>query len=315
MRLVELIRGPERPTREQLEHRRRRARALGGVALLALLLGIVVGAGSGGSGTADVRGELTRVGWYGHLRTLSGTGEGSLDLEQRAQESAAIDRVLARHPFIRNAGENTREIALTFDDGPSEYTDELLDLLAQERVPATFFVQGRFVAEYPDEMQRLIDSGHTIANHSWSHPDMATLSQADQARQVGDTSQAVQDAGGPTPRLFRPPYGSYNDTTHDVLGRADELSVLWSIDSQDYTQPGVDGIVQNVVPNAHPGAIILMHDGGGPREQTIDAVKQIIPALRRQGYRFVTVPRLLLDNPPEAEDIRVPDNFNSANAG
>jgi peptidoglycan/xylan/chitin deacetylase (PgdA/CDA1 family) len=144
---------------------------------------------------------------------------------------------------------------------------------------------------------------------------MATLSQADQAAQVGDTSQAVQDAGGPTPRLFRPPYGSYDETTHDVLARADELSVLWSVDSQDYTQPGVDGIVQNVVPNVHPGAIVLMHDGGGPRDQTIAAVKQIIPALRRQGYRFVTVPRLLLDNPPEAEDTRVPENFNRANAG
>jgi peptidoglycan/xylan/chitin deacetylase (PgdA/CDA1 family) len=315
MRLVEVIRGPERPTREQLKHRRRRARALGAVALLALLLGLVVGAGSGGSSTPDVSGELTRVGWYGHLRTLSGTGEGSLDLEQRAQESAAIDRVLDRHPFIRNAGENTREIALTFDDGPSDYTDRLLDLLDRLRVPATFFVNGKHVADHPDEMQRLIDAGHTIANHSWAHPDMTTLSAADQAAQVADTSRAIQNVGGPTPRLFRPPYGAYNDTTHRVLDRAGELSVLWSVDSQDYTLPGVDGIVQNVVPNVHPGAIILMHDGGGPRDQTIAAVERIVPALRRQGYRFVTVPRLLLDNPPEAEDTRVPDDFNSANAG
>lgn len=314
MRLVDLIRGPERPTREQLEHRRRRARALAGLAFASLLLGVIVGAGNG-SVPADVRGDVTRVGWYGHLRTLSGTGTGSLDLEQRAQESGAIDRVIARSPFIRNAGENTREIALTFDDGPSEYTDRLLDVLDRLRVPATFFVLGKHVADYPDEMQRLIDRGHTIANHSWAHPDMATLSEADQAAQVADTAQAIQNAGGPNPRLFRPPYGSEDATTHRVLGRADELSVLWSVDSQDYTQPGVAGIVQNVVPNVHPGAIILMHDGGGPREQTIDAVEEIVPALRRQGYRFVTVPRLLLDNPPEAEDTRVPQNFNSANAG
>lgn len=315
MRLVEVIRGPERPTPAQLKHRRRRVRALAGVALVALLLGLVVGGSDDGSRPEDVRGDVTPVGWYGHLRTLAGTGEGSLDLEQRAQESAAVDRVLARHPFIRNAGENTREIALTFDDGPSEYTDQLLDVLERLRVPATFFVLGKHVSEFPDEMQRLIDSGHTIANHSWAHPNMSSLSAADQASQVSDTAQAIQDVGGPNPRLFRPPYGAYDDTTHAVLGRAAELSVLWSVDSQDYTKPGVDAIVANVVPNVHPGAIILMHDGGGTREQTIAAVERIVPELRSQGYRFVTVPRLLLDNPPEAEDTRVPENFNSANAG
>jgi peptidoglycan/xylan/chitin deacetylase (PgdA/CDA1 family) len=93
------------------------------------------------------------------------------------------------------------------------------------------------------------------------------------------------------------------------------LSVLWSVDSQDYTKPGVDAIVQNVVGNIHPGAIILMHDGGGDRTQTIAAVARIVPELRRQGYRFVTVPRLLLDNPPEADEQGLPDGFNPSGAG
>jgi peptidoglycan-N-acetylglucosamine deacetylase len=314
MRLAELIRGPERPTPAQLRHRRRRARALAAVAGVSLLLGIVVGAGAG-SGTPDVRANTTAVGWYGHLQTLAGTGSGSLDLEQRAQESAAIDRVLARHPSIRNAGENTREIALTFDDGPSEYTDRVLDVLDRLHVPATFFVMGKHVSEYPEALRRALDSGHAIGNHTWAHPNMAQLSEADQAAQVGDTAQAVQDAGAPNPRLFRPPYGAYDGTTDRILRRADELGVLWSVDSEDYTLPGVPAIVANVVPNVHPGAIILMHDGGGAREQTIAAVQQLVPQLRRQGYRFVTVPRLLLDNPPELEDTRVPENFNSANAG
>jgi len=314
MRLAEVIRGPERPTRAQLQQRRRRATALAVIAALSWLVGVIAGA-SGGSSASDLRGQATPVGWFGHLRTLAGTGEGSLDLRQRARENAAIDAVLARSPFVRAGGEATRTVALTFDDGPSAYTGRLLDVLRRLRVPATFFVLGQHVADHPVEIQRMIDEGHTIANHSWSHPDMATLSEPDQATQVRDAAQAIQAAGGANPRLFRPPYGSYDATTHRVLRGAQELSVLWSVDSQDYTLPGVDGIVANVVPNVHPGAIVLLHDGGGDRAQTIAAVERIVPALRKQGYRFATVPRLLLDNPPAAEDTRVPAGFNAANAG
>lgn len=316
MRLDELIRGPSRPTRAQLRHRRRRAGALVAIAVASLLLGLVVGAGGSGSDAApDVRGAATKVGWYGHLGRLSGVGKGSLDFEQRAQENAAVDRALARAPFVRSGSERTREIALTFDDGPSPYTPRLLDVLHRLRVPATFFVLGREVGNYPDTMQRLIDSGMTVGSHSWAHPNFEQLTEADQEAQVTQTARAIERSGAPVPRLFRPPYGAYDAATHRVLGRARELSVLWSVDSQDYTRPGVDGIVRNVVPNVHPGAIILMHDGGGERDQTIAAVERIVPQLRKQGYRFVTVPRLLLDNPPGADDQDVPPNFNAAGAG
>src|SRR5690606_26813030 len=125
-------------------------------------------------------------------------------------ENAAIDRVLARSPLVRAGGERTRTVALTFDDGPSAYTDRLLDVLRRLRVPATFFVLGEHIADHPREIQRMIDEGHTIANHSWSHPDMATLSAADQGAQVRETATAIQAAGGANPRLFRPPYGSYD---------------------------------------------------------------------------------------------------------
>ena len=107
--------------------------------------------------------------------------------------------------------------------------------------------------------------------------------------------------GAPTPRLFRPPYGAYDRTTFTLLQRRRMLAVLWSIDSEDYTKPGAAAIVRNVVGNAHPGAIVLMHDGGGDRSETIAALAPIVHTLRGRGYRFVTVPRLLLENPPPAE--------------
>jgi peptidoglycan/xylan/chitin deacetylase (PgdA/CDA1 family) len=99
-----------------------------------------------------------------------------------------------------------------------------------------------------------------------------------------------------------------------LLGRERMLSVLWSVDSEDYTRPGVGAIVRNVVQHAQPGSIVLMHDGGGDRAQTVAAIPGIVRALRDDGYRFVSVPRLLLENPPP-QDQQLPRGFNSAGAG
>lgn len=312
--LLRLIRGPERPTPRQLRYRRRRATLLGAVAFVALVLGVIVGAGNGSNGSA-AGADASNVGWYGHLGMLAGAGRGSFSLEQRAQENAAIDRSLDRTPFVRMGGRQTREIALTFDDGPGVDTDDLLDVLERLRVPATFFMLGRNVPEFPQTMQRLIDSGLPIDDHSMDHPNLSQLSIGDQRAQIAGAAKVIEDAGAAYPRLFRPPYGAYNQATHDVLGGLRMLSVLWSVDSKDYTKPGVDAIVQNVVSAIHPGAIVLMHDGGGDRTQTIAAVERIVPELRRQGYRFVTVPRLLLDDPPVADEQGLPPGFNSSGAG
>lgn len=312
--LLRLIRGPARPTPRQLRYRRRRARLLAGIAAVALVFGMIAGAGSGSGGGSGAA-EQTQVGWYGHLAMLAGAGRGSFSLEQRAQENTAIDRALARTPFIRKGGTQTREIALTFDDGPGVDTDELLNVLDRLRVPATFFMLGKNIGEFPQTMQRLIDSGMPLDDHSMDHPNLAQLSPADQRAQIAGAAKIIEDNGAAYPRLFRPPYGSYDQATHDVLGRLRMLSVLWSVDSEDYTKPGVDRIVENVVSAIHPGAIVLMHDGGGDRTQTIAAVARIVPELRRQGYRFVTVPRLLLNNPPAAAEQGLPEGFNSSGAG
>jgi peptidoglycan-N-acetylglucosamine deacetylase len=302
MRLDDLIRGPTRPTTVQLRHRRRRAGALALLAVLALVLGLITGAGGGGGSAAGTGSRAAGVGWFGHLRMLAGNGSRSLDSGERTRENAAIDRALATTPFVRFGGVQHRLIALTFDDGPGPYTNAVIDTLQRLGVPGTFFVVGRELSDFgTGTVQRQVELGMPIGDHTWAHANLAQLSPGDQRAQIGDASRALVAAGAPALRLFRPPYGAYDDATRTLLRRARMLTVLWSIDSEDYTRPGVAGIVQNVVSNAKPGAIVLMHDAGGDRSETIGALPQIVAKLRRQGYRFVTVPRLLLENPPPLE--------------
>lgn len=314
MRLTDVIRGPSRPTQDELRRRRRRAGALAVAAALAFVAGLAVGAGGGDDGSAGSPGAASRIGWYGHLRALAGAGRASLDFEQRAQESAAIDRTLTRTPFVRMAGRQHPLVALTFDDGPGPYTDRLLDQLERLRVPGTFFVVGYQMPAFAPQLQREVDLGETIGDHTADHRDLALLPARGQRAQVLANARELRAYGVPWPRLVRPPYGAYDRATHAVLGRERMLSVLWSVDSEDYMRPGVGAIVRTVVAHAQPGSIVLMHDGGGDRTQTIAALPRIVGRLRAEGYRFVSVPRLLLENPPP-QDQELPPGFNSAGAG
>jgi peptidoglycan/xylan/chitin deacetylase (PgdA/CDA1 family) len=312
MRLIDVIRGPSRPTQVELRHRRRRAGALGAVAAGALVLGLI--AGAGGGGPAAVGDAAAPVGWYGHLQTLAGAGRRSLGAEERALEGAAIDRALQRTPFVRMAGAQHRLVALTFDDGPSPYTDRLIAELQRLGVPATFFVVGYQLPTFAPQLQHEVAAGMTVGDHTLDHPNLTQLSPADQQHQIAGDAAEIRSYGAPYPRLFRPPYGSYDQTTHALLARRRMLSVLWSVDSEDYTKPGVDAIVGNVVGAVRPGSIVLMHDGGGDRSETLAAVPRIVAQLRRQGYGFVSVPHLLLENPPPQTQ-EIPPGFNPAGAG
>jgi peptidoglycan-N-acetylglucosamine deacetylase len=127
---------------------------------------------------------------------------------------------------------------------------------------------------------------------------MAELPVAKQRSQLLEQVAAIERHGAGFPRLFRPPYGLWNATTLTLLHRYRMLMVLWTVDTNDYQRPGVPAIVAAAVGGARPGAIILLHDAGGDRSQTVAALPRIITGLRRRGYKLVTVPRLLLDNPP-----------------
>lgn len=215
-----------------------------------------------------------------------------------AAQDRAISAVLARTPIVVEGGGRRREIALTFDDGPGPYTPRILDILRREHVPATFFVVGSMERYFSQSTVAAVADGHVIENHTETHPFLARLNRHDQALELTSQEQRMNQLGVAKPRLFRPPYGSFNRTTLSELRRHHLLMVLWSADTEDFARPGVAAIVKRAVAGAHPGAIILMHDAGGTRTQTAAALPIIVRRLRARGYRLVTVPQLMLDDPP-----------------
>ncbi len=215
-------------------------------------------------------------------------------------ENAAVSAVLAYTPFVKEGGARGRDIALTFDDGPGPYTPEVLSVLERFHVHATFFAIGKMLRYFSASTVREIKDGDVIGDHTETHPEMATLSAHDQHEELFEQIARIELLGGRRPVLFRPPYGSFNATTMRELRSLHLLMVLWSVDTSDYLQPGVSVIVQRALAGAHPGAIILLHDAGGDRTQTIAALPTIIRDLRARGFHLVTVPQLLEDDPPPA---------------
>jgi peptidoglycan-N-acetylglucosamine deacetylase len=215
-----------------------------------------------------------------------------------ARENRAIDRALAYTPFVRAGGRRRREVALTFDDGPGPYTPAVIRILRRMRAPGTFFEIGFMERWFHASTRHLVRDGFPIGDHTQTHPKMGFLSAPAQRAQILDQAAAIRRQGAPRPRLFRPPYGSFNRATLRTLRRMRMLMVLWTIDTSDYARIGPKAIVQRAVGGARPGAIILLHDAGGDRSQTVAALPYIVRKLRRRHYRLVTVPRLLLDDPP-----------------
>lgn len=188
------------------------------------------------------------------------------------------------------------EIALTFDDGPSPlYTPQILNILHDNDVHATFFCIGEQVQNSPDLVQQEAAAGHVVGNHSWNHPDLTTLTSDQVHAQLADTSNALQNADGQTPAFFRPPYGAINEDVHDQASTLGLQPILWNIDTLDWEMPGSAAIVQAVLDNASNGAVILMHDGGGDRSQTVAALPEIISGLKARGFQLVTINQLVDD--------------------
>jgi peptidoglycan/xylan/chitin deacetylase (PgdA/CDA1 family) len=213
-------------------------------------------------------------------------------------QQAAVDHVLSYASYVRLAGSRKREVALTFDDGPSPYTPQVLRVLQRLHAPATFFVIGREAQAYPKFVAAEARDGFEVGDHTETHPFLAALSPAAQRAQITDAANAIHRAGAPYPKLWRPPYGSFGSTTLQTLRRVGMLMVLWSVDTSDYARPGVARIVFAAVSGASPGAIILMHDGGGPRSETVAALPRIIAGLRQHHFKLVTVAQLIADDPP-----------------
>jgi peptidoglycan/xylan/chitin deacetylase (PgdA/CDA1 family) len=277
-------------------HRRRRAAALGLVAAAALIGGIAVGA-SGGGTTTPRKVAVAPSTYLGRIRTLAGNGPQSFAVAEQAAENGAINRTMAYTPLVKIAGSQHREVALTFDDGPGPYTPDIVRVLTRLHAPATFFEVGVEEGYFHAGTAEIVARGDPIGDHTETHAPMSELSRKLQQRQLLQDTAAIGNYGAPFPRLFRPPYGLWNATTLSLLKRYRMLMVLWTVDTSDYQMPGVGVIVKRALTGAKPGAIILLHDAGGNRTQTVAALPRIIKGLRARGYKLVTVPKLLLDNP------------------
>ena len=199
------------------------------------------------------------------------------------------------------AGTPSRTVALTFDDGPGPSTPAVLDVLQQAQVPATFFVVGKKVANDPEMLRRILAGGHVLGNHTWSHKiprASAGWNRSTLAGEIERTRQAVLDAGGLKPCLFRPPGGIVKGA--DRVTRKAGLSViLWSVDTRDWADPpaGAKSFAAVIRKRAAAGLteehpVILLHDGGGDRAATVAALAGIIEDYRAHGYRFVTLDKM-----------------------
>jgi peptidoglycan/xylan/chitin deacetylase (PgdA/CDA1 family) len=243
-------------------------------------------------------------GYLGRIRSLAGNGAGSFAVAQRAAENMAITRTLAYTPYVRMAGNQHKEIALTFDDGPGPYTPQVLSVLERMHAPATFFEVGIEEKYFHASTAKIVLRGYPIGDHTENHENMGKLGPKQQQSQLLQETVAIGNEGAPFPRMFRPPYGLWDNGTLKLLKKYRMLMVLWTVDTDDYELPGVSAIVDSAVRGARSGAIILMHDAGGDRTETVAALPKIIRQLRRRGYKLVTVPRLLLDNPaPKQQNI------------
>jgi len=277
--------------RRTLIRRRRIAVALV-FAVFVIVLAVAL-AGSHHQGSTSS--ASTRTGAHGALTPAPAPSADTLERGRKA-----VSSVLAYTPFVKQGGNRGHDVALTFDDGPGPYTPGVLSALEQAHAPATFFVIGTEERYFSASTAREIRDGFVIGNHTENHPEMARLAAHDQHEELFDQSARIELAGGPRPDLFRPPYGSFNATTFRELRNMHLLMVLWSVDTGDYEQPGVAVIVRRALEGAKPGAIILMHDAGGNRSQTIAALPEVVRQLRARGFHLVTIPQLLADDPPPA---------------
>ncbi|QFF97776.1 polysaccharide deacetylase family protein [Psychrobacillus glaciei] len=185
-------------------------------------------------------------------------------------------------------------IALTFDDGPhTTYTPQILDLLAEYDAKATFFVIGERAESFPDLILQIGKEGHEIANHTYSHPLKITPDKLKE--ELKKTNEIIHDITGTYPLFYRPVGGSYNDRIINTAIENGYKVIMWSWhqDTEDWKTPGVNKIVKKVLSGAHPGDIVLFHDAGGDRSQTVKALEEILPELKKQGYKFVTISELI----------------------
>ncbi|MCA0757862.1 polysaccharide deacetylase family protein [Paenibacillus sp. N4] len=205
--------------------------------------------------------------------------DGQADAEEPAKPTPDADKQ-----------DKQKVIALTFDDGPdARYTTEILDILKEKGVKATFFVVGTQAAKYPEIMKRIVDEGHAIGNHTNQHKDLSKLSEKGILDEITEADETINEAVGFTPTLFRAPYGAVSDTLKKVLKSMNRELIGWNVDTRDWAGTSVSDMRKMIRNEAKPGGIILMHSFGGKHiKNTVKALPGIIDDLEDMGYSLVT---------------------------
>jgi peptidoglycan/xylan/chitin deacetylase (PgdA/CDA1 family) len=189
--------------------------------------------------------------------------------------------------LVTNGPRDRKVVALTFDDGPSEYTPEFLQVLREKEVHATFFEVGQEMPGREDTMRQILAEGDELGDHTMNHVEYPGYDQ------IAGAAARIEADTHFKPCLFRPPGGAVNESVVATAASLGMRTITWDVDPRDWSLPGSGAIYSNIVSHAQPGSIILMHDGGGPRSETLSALPQVIDTLRARGYRFATVSELL----------------------
>ena len=184
-------------------------------------------------------------------------------------------------------------MALTFDDGPSKYTQAILDILKEKGAKATFYNLGTSSANFPDLTKAVVEGGHELASHTNQHQNLPKLDRDGLRNEITSAFDTLEKNGGARPQMMRAPYGAFTATEWARSGDIISCNVLWNIDTLDWKLPGAAAITDQVLSHAYNGAIALMHDGGGNRQQDVDALPGIIDGLHDAGYELVTVSELM----------------------
>ncbi|WP_340688021.1 polysaccharide deacetylase family protein [Amycolatopsis coloradensis] len=248
--------------------------------------------------------ELARAAWRDpasvvRLEIESGSLTGRLDEHHAAMASSdeALATMTAAGRSLEHGDRTRAQIALTFDDGPHPpYTGRILDILESYGVCATFFCVGLNAGARGEDLRRMAEQGHGVGNHTWSHPYLPDLSATELTDQLNRTGDVIADAFGTVPAFFRPPYGSRTPAVLRSLTNLGARLALWDVDTEDWAMPGPDVIARTVLRQTIPGSIVLMHDGGGDRSQTVTALPSVIEGLLDRGLEFVRVEDLVTPN-------------------
>ncbi|MCX7780316.1 MAG: polysaccharide deacetylase family sporulation protein PdaB [Negativicutes bacterium] len=224
-----------------------------------------------------------------------GTAEPSKPEESRAKPPAKEGAVALKADALPIVGTATasKVVALTFDHSwGNKFTPAILDTLKSNGIRVTFFLMGPWAAQYPDVARRIVQDGHEIASHGYRHENYGEKSAEWIREDLAKSGAQIREATGVAPKLFRPPNGHYSSQSLQITRELGYKTILWNIDSLDWTNPGRDVIIDRIMKRLKPGAIILMHASDTP-QQTAEALPNLLQKIKAEGYKVVTVTELL----------------------